>query len=78
MRARLQVGDYSNEAGVSVSFTVPDLEAAMQTLREAGVDVLHEVPNTATDGTRYAAFADPFGTVFELIEVSTGSAECAR
>ena len=66
-----QVGDYSSEAGVSVSFTVTDLEAAMQALRADGVEVLHEVPNTASDGTRYAAFADPFGTVFELIEAAT-------
>ncbi len=63
-----QVGDYSSEAGVSLSFTVTDLEAAMHALREDGVEVLHAVPNTASDGTRYAAFADPFGTVFELIE----------
>lgn len=68
-----QVGDYSSEAGVSVSFTVRNLEAAMQTLREAGVEVLHEVPNTASDGTRYVAFADPFGTVFELIEAATSN-----
>lgn len=69
--AASSVDGYSSVAGVSVSFRVTDLEQAMLDLRERGVRVLHEVPNTASDGTRYAAFADPFGTVFELIEDGT-------
>lgn len=61
---------YSRVAGASVAFSVASVEAAMQELRDKGVNVLHDVPNVAADGTRYAAFADPFGTVFELIEAA--------
>jgi len=68
------VSGYSREAGSSVSFAVNNVSAAMRELRGKGVNVLHEVPNTAADGTRYAAFADPFGTVFELIEAPPESA----
>jgi len=66
------VHGYSRVAGSSVSFEVASVDHAMQDLRAKGVNVLHEVPNTAADGTRYAAFADPFGSVFELIEVGAG------
>ena len=64
------IAGYSRQAGSSVSFAVTSVRDAMRELREQGVNVLHEMPNTAADGTRYAAFADPFGTVFELIEVA--------
>jgi glyoxylase I family protein len=59
---------YSRQAGSAVAFSVSSLDVAMSELRSKGVDFLHERPNEAPDGTRYAAFADPFGTVFELIE----------
>lgn len=62
---------YSRFAGCSAAFAVPCVDTAMRALREQGVNVLHEVPNTAADGTRYAAFADPFGTVFEVIEAAS-------
>lgn len=68
------VDGYSRVAGSSVSFAVDDVSAAMRELRDKGINVLHEVPNVAADGTRYAAFADPFGTVFELIEAAPASA----
>jgi glyoxylase I family protein len=59
---------YSRQAGSAVAFSVSSIDDAMRELRSKGVDFLHERPNEALDGTRYAAFADPFGTVFELIE----------
>jgi catechol 2,3-dioxygenase-like lactoylglutathione lyase family enzyme len=51
----------------SVAFTVPSLEAAISELTAKGVKFLHSAPNTGSIG-RYAAFTDPFGTVFELVE----------
>ena len=61
---------YSQQAGSAVAFSVPSIDEAMKELRRKGVDFLHERPNEAPDGTRYVAFVDPFGTVFELIESS--------
>jgi catechol 2,3-dioxygenase-like lactoylglutathione lyase family enzyme len=59
---------YSSRAGAAVAFSVQSISDAMCELRGKGVKLLHEVPNDAPDGSRYVAFADPFGTVFELVE----------
>jgi glyoxylase I family protein len=58
---------YSQRPGVSVAFTVPSLESAMSELAGKGVRFLHAGPKSGPVG-RYVAFADPFGTVFELME----------
>jgi catechol 2,3-dioxygenase-like lactoylglutathione lyase family enzyme len=59
--------NYSQRPGVSVAFSVPSLEAAMADLTTKGVKFLHSGPNAGPIG-KYAAFRDPFGTVFELME----------
>lgn len=58
---------HSRCAGSAVAFAVESLDAAMRELRSRGVRFLHETPNGGPLG-RYAAFADPFGTVHELVE----------
>lgn len=58
---------HSYEAGTAMAFMVPQIEAAMATLIERGVRLLHEIPAVNSTG-RYAAFSDPFGTVHELFE----------
>ena len=61
-------GAHSSEAGVAMAFEVDDLDAAAQSLRGAGVQVLHDTPGANAQG-RYIAFCDPFGVVHELIEL---------
>ena len=63
-----EFGAYAQQAGSSVAFSVPSLDDAMRELKGHGVHFLHEKPNQAPDGSRYAAFVDPFGTVFEIVE----------
>jgi lactoylglutathione lyase len=58
---------YSERPGASVAFTVSSLESAISDLTAKGVKFLHSTPNTGPLG-RYAAFVDPFGSVFELME----------
>ena len=58
---------YSQRPGASVAFTVPSLEAAISELTAKGVRFLHPAPKSGSVG-RYVAFADPFGTIFELME----------
>ena len=64
---------YSEKTGVGVVFSVPSVEEAMRELRSKGVRVLHEQPNEAPDGSCYAAFVDPFGTVLEIAEDARGA-----
>lgn len=59
---------YSERAGVGVVFSVRSVEQAMRELRSKGASVLHQQPNEAPDGSRHAAFVDPFGTVPEIAE----------
>lgn len=59
--------EHSKAAGSCAVFTVPSLDAAMAELRTQGVRFVHESPAHGPLG-RYAAFADPFGTVHELAE----------
>jgi len=58
---------YSREAGSSIAFAVPDLDAAVAELTAKGVRFLHSRPNEGPIG-RYVAFANPFGTIHELVE----------
>ncbi|HHS98408.1 MAG TPA: methylmalonyl-CoA epimerase [Chloroflexi bacterium] len=54
-----------------ICLAVPDIEAAMARLREAGARVLSETPRVAADGTRYV-FIHPksaHGVLLELYEV---------
>jgi len=59
--------NYSREAGSSIAFAVPDLDAAVSELSAKGVHFLHTAPNDGPIG-RYMAFLNPFGTVHELVE----------
>lgn len=59
---------YSKQAGSAIALAVPSLDDAITTLRAKGVRILHTTPNEGPLG-RYVAFADPFGTVHELVEV---------
>jgi catechol 2,3-dioxygenase-like lactoylglutathione lyase family enzyme len=59
---------YSREAGSSVAFAVPSLDAAIPELSARGVRFLHDSPQEGPLG-RYVALTDPFGTVHELVEV---------
>jgi predicted enzyme related to lactoylglutathione lyase len=61
--------NYSREAGSSIAFAVPDLDAAVAELTAEGVHFLHATANEGPIG-RYAAFANPFGTIHELVEAS--------
>lgn len=60
-------GAYSAEAGSSAVFAVASIDAALAELEAKGVRLLHAQPQDGPLG-RYVAFADPFGTVHELIE----------
>ena len=62
-----QPDTYSQQAGSSIAFAVPSLDAAVARLAEKGVRFLHATPNEGPLG-RYVAFVDPFGTVHELVE----------
>ena len=59
--------NYSREAGSSIVFAVPDLDAAVAELSAKRVHFLHTAPNDGPIG-RYVAFLNPFGTVHELVE----------
>ncbi len=67
-----EVSDYSERAGSAIVLGVPSLEEAIAQLRVKGVHLLHPAPSEGPLG-RYVAFADPFGTVHELVEVRTAS-----
>jgi len=60
--------EYSQDAGSSIAFAVPDLGEAVAELLAKDVRFLHDSPNEGPIG-RYMAFLNPFGTVHELIEV---------
>jgi catechol 2,3-dioxygenase-like lactoylglutathione lyase family enzyme len=59
---------YSQDAGSSIAFAVPDLDKAVAELLAKDVRFLHVSPNEGPIG-RYMAFLNPFGTVHELVEV---------
>ncbi|MEM9796865.1 MAG: VOC family protein [Pseudomonadota bacterium] len=54
-----------------LALKVPDLAAAIETLRAAGVTVLTEPVRDAPPGYHYAFLRDPDGNHVELIELST-------
>ena len=58
---------YASVAGSTISFQVADLDAAVLKLRSARTRILHDAPQQGPY-SRYVAFADPFGTVHELVE----------
>lgn len=68
--ARSSSDGYSEIASAAICFAVPDLKEAMTHLRERGVALLHDEPQTG-DGLAYVAFEDPFGTVHEIVEYSS-------
>lgn len=59
---------HSSVAGSALTFSVSNLEEAIESLRRSGTRVLHDEPQQGPH-SRYIAFSDPFGTVHELVEV---------
>jgi lactoylglutathione lyase len=59
--------NYPNVAQTIIQFGTSDLTAAIADLKAKGVEFLG-APQASADG-RYTAFKDPFGNVFELVEV---------
>ncbi len=58
---------HGETASTTFVFAVSALDAAMAALKAKGVRFLHATPAQGEFG-RYAAFADPFGNVLELLE----------
>ena len=59
--------DYPNEAQTLVNFKTDNLEDDIQRLTNKGVIFIHKKVQKFPQGL-YAAFKDPFGNVFELVE----------
>jgi predicted enzyme related to lactoylglutathione lyase len=59
--------DYPNEAQTLINIETGNLKKSLRELREKGVDVIQDTPETCPVGI-YAGVRDPFGNVFELIE----------
>ncbi len=53
----------------TIVFETENLASAMLLLKKNGIKILNEEPQTGSSG-RYVAFADPFGNVSELLEVT--------
>lgn len=62
--------DYPNVAQTLVCFQTDDLAQTMSSLRQQGVELLHDAPQPFPAGV-FAAFRDPFGNVHELVEFRT-------
>lgn len=52
-----------------VAFAVPDIVAAIKTLRDAGVEIIVDTVRDAPPGYHYAFMRDPDGNQVELVEV---------
>jgi len=65
--------DYPRQAQSLLAFEIDDIASAMQRLRQAGVELLHEQPEAAPPGL-FAAFRDQFGNVHELFERQSDAA----
>jgi catechol 2,3-dioxygenase-like lactoylglutathione lyase family enzyme len=61
------IDDYSNVARSVFVFEVASVEDTMSDYRSKGIKLLHAVP-AENDFSRYAAFADPFGNIHEILE----------
>ena len=61
---------YGEGAGSSMCFAVTNILESMEHLRDHKVQLLHDEPQPGP-GLKYVAFADPFGTVHEIIEYSS-------
>ena len=68
---------YSTVAGIAAGLYVNCLDQAMSRLKAQGVHFLHSVP-AENERMRYAAFKDPFGVIFELIELKSGPQSAGR
>jgi len=62
-------GDHGRVGGSVITFEVPSIDQATQTLKAKGVTFLHETPAVNPDARfHYAAFDAPGGNVHELVE----------
>jgi len=50
-----------------INIETDDLAATLNSLKEKGVELIHQTPQKCPVGV-YAAFKDPFGNVHELLE----------
>jgi catechol 2,3-dioxygenase-like lactoylglutathione lyase family enzyme len=60
--------DYPNVAQTLVCLQTDDITATMESLRQRGVELLHDAPQPFPAGL-FAALRDPFGNVHELVEL---------
>lgn len=66
-RARI---DYPDDVQTMVVWETKDLAKTMQDMQDKGVEFITTQPEEINVG-RFVAFRDPFGNVFELIELKT-------
>ncbi len=59
---------YPDDVQTMIVWETDDLDGAIATLKAKGVQFLTDRPNAINVG-RFVAFKDPFGNVFELIEL---------
>lgn len=62
-------GDMAEEGLVNhLAFTVEDLDAAIEKIKQQGIEVSEEWPKTILDGKRIAFFKGPSGEKLELFQ----------
>ncbi|HMB94302.1 MAG TPA: VOC family protein [Rhodothermales bacterium] len=59
--------NYPDDTQSMIVFATSDLHAAAEALRQQGVTLLHDEPQSSPEG-KYLAFRDRFGNVAEIIE----------
>ena len=65
--------DYPNVAQTLINFQTDNLDGTLKDLKEKGVDLIHETPQTCPVGV-YVALRDPSGNVMEILEFRTPTA----
>jgi catechol 2,3-dioxygenase-like lactoylglutathione lyase family enzyme len=60
--------DYPDVAQTLICLQTDDIAASMDSMRQRGAELLHDVPQPFPAGL-FAAFRDPFGNVHELVEL---------
>ena len=68
--ARPARGDYPGYSQPILQLATPDLDAALARLRAANAEILTPAPVRDAWGRRLAAFREPFGVPFEVLEIA--------
>lgn len=68
--------DYPVVAQMLVNIESEDLESDLSTLRDRGVEIIHDTPVRCPVGT-YAAIRDPAGNVLEIIQYDSVAGDAA-